>query len=186
MARVRWWGTGLVVLVLLILGLLLPLVDKALGSGETALAAGTVIAVGTERAGGVRPVTFTVPAAGWVLNEARSSLTNNAEVSRDEVMVNLNVVIPLGSLDNRKLWDGFGRIVSMGGARLLGGPSAVTTRHGTAGLTGGLAGHGKVGSATVFTRDDLGATITASGPPDAYRTLADQVRAMVLSVEIAP
>jgi hypothetical protein len=184
-ARVRWWGTGLVVLVLLILGLVLPLVDKALGSGGTALAAGTVIAAGTERAG-VRPVTFTVPAAGWVLDEARSSLTSNAEVSRDEVMVNLNVVVPLGSLDNRRLWDGLGRIVSMGGGRLRGGPSAVTTRQGTAGLAGGLTGHGKVGSAAVFTRDDLGATVTASGPPDAYRRLADQVRAMVLSVGIAP
>ncbi|WP_160573845.1 hypothetical protein [Actinomadura physcomitrii] len=185
MARVRWWGTGLVVLVLLVLGLVLPLVDKALGSGGTALAAGTIIAVGTERAG-VRPVTFTVPAAGWVLDEARSSLTSNAKVSRDEVMVNLNVVVPLGPLDNRGLWDGFGRIVAMGGARLRGGPSAVTTRHGMAGLTGGLAGNGKVGSATVFTRDDLGAAVTASGPPDAYRTLAGQVRAMVLSVEISP
>ena len=185
MARVRWWGTGLVVLVLLILGLVLPLVDKALGSGGTALAAGTVIAVGSERAG-VRPVTFTVPAAGWALDGARSSLTNNAAVSRGEVMVNLNVVVPLGSFDNRKLWDGLGRIIAMGGARLRGGPSAVTTRHGMAGLTGALAGHGKVGSATVFTRDDLGTTVTASGPPDAYRRLADQVGAIVRSVEIAP
>ncbi|MBD2899843.1 hypothetical protein amrb99_88400 [Actinomadura sp. RB99] len=185
MARVRWWGTGVVVLVLLILGLVLPLVDKALGSGGTALAAGTVIAVGTERAG-VRPVTFTVPAAGWALDEARSSLTNNAEVTRGEVRVDLNLVVPLGSLDNRRLWDGLGRIIAMGGAQLRGGPSAVTTRHGMPGLTGALAGHGKIGSATVFTRDDLGATVTASGPPDAYGRLAGEVRAIVLSVEISP
>ncbi|MBO2457823.1 hypothetical protein [Actinomadura violacea] len=174
------------VLVLLILGLMLPLVDKALGSSGTAIAAGTVIAVGTERAGGVRPVTFTVPAAGWVLDEARSSLTNNAELSRDEVVFNLNVVIPLGSLDDRRLWNGFGRIVSMGGGELRGGPEPITTAHGMDGLTGPLAGHGKIGSGTVFARDDLGAEITASGPPEAYRRLAGQVRAMVLSVEFAP
>jgi hypothetical protein len=173
-----------VVLVLLILGLLLPLVDKALGGGGTALAAGTVIAVGTERAG-VRPVTFTVP-AGWALDEARSSLTNNAEVTRGKVRVDLNLVVPFGSLDNRRLWDGFGRIIAMGGARLRSGPSAVTTRRGMAGLTGALAGHGKIGSATVFTRGDLGAAVTASGPPDAYGRLAGEVRAMVLSVEISP
>jgi hypothetical protein len=182
-ARVRWWGTGLVALVLLVLGAGLPLVDRALGSGGTALAAGTVLAVGTERAG-VRPVTFTVP-AGWVLNEAESSLTNNAELSNHEVVFNLNVVVPLGSMDNRRLWDGLGRIVSMGGARLRTGPAAIATGHGLAGLTGTFTGHGKVGTASVFAKDTLGATVTASGPPDAYRRLAGQVRAMVLSVGIA-
>ncbi|MDL4820497.1 hypothetical protein [Actinomadura opuntiae] len=185
MARVRWWGTGLVVLVLLVLGGGLPLVDKALGSGGSALAAGTVVAVGTERAG-VRPVTFTVPAAGWALEAADSSLTSNAELSNDEVVFNLNAVVPLGSLNNTRLWKGLGRIASMGGAQLSGSPQAVTTGHGLAGLTGALAGHGKVGTASVFAKDDLGATVTAAGPPDAYRRLAAQVRAMVVSVEISP
>jgi hypothetical protein len=173
-----------VVLVLLILGAGLPLVDKALGSGGGALAAGTVLAVGSEHAG-VRPVTFTVPSAGWVRDDAESSLTSNARLSRHDVVFNLNVVVPLGSLDNEKLWHGMSRIVAMGGGRLRGAPRGVATAHGLDGLTGALTGNGRVGTASVFAKDDLGATVTATGLPDAYRSLADQVRAMVLSIEIA-
>ncbi|MCP9955139.1 hypothetical protein [Actinomadura madurae] len=69
MARVRWWGTGAVALVMLVLGAGLPLLDRALGSRGKRLAAGTVVAVGALR-NGVRPVTFSVPSGGWVLNRA--------------------------------------------------------------------------------------------------------------------
>ena len=64
---------------------MLPLVDKALGSGGTALAAGTVIAVGTERAG-TRPVTFTVPAAGWALDATGNPTTDPAAAMKGALL----------------------------------------------------------------------------------------------------
>src|SRR5690606_31120085 len=46
--RVRWWGTGVVALMLLVLCGGLSLVDGALGSGGRRLAPGTVLSAGTE------------------------------------------------------------------------------------------------------------------------------------------
>ncbi len=93
MARVRWWGTGLVALALLVLAAGLPLLDKALGSGAKPLAPGTVLSVGAKR-DGVRPVTFTVPSAGWVLDQADSSLTSNVELANSGVGLYVRVVGP--------------------------------------------------------------------------------------------
>ncbi|WP_165978289.1 hypothetical protein [Actinomadura darangshiensis] len=185
MARVRWWGTGVVALVLLVLGAGLPLLDEALGDRGRPLAPGTVLSAGTER-DGVRPVTFTVPSAGWVLNRAETSLTNNIELTSDDVVFNLSVVIPLGPLDAGRLWDGLGRIVAAGGhSRLRTQPAPITTAHGLTGLTGRLAGPERAGTAAVFARDTLGATVTASGPPRAFRDVAGQVEAMTRTVRIA-
>ncbi|WP_158079261.1 hypothetical protein [Actinomadura sp. CNU-125] len=50
--------------VLAVLGGGLPLLDSALGRGGRPLAAGAVVAVGTERAG-ERPVRVAVPSARW-------------------------------------------------------------------------------------------------------------------------
>lgn len=184
MARVRWWGTGLVALVLLILCAGLTLLNKALGSGGRPLAPGTVVSVGTER-DGVRPVTFTVPSAGWTLSEADSLLASNAELYSGEVVFNVNVVVPLASLDARELWDGLGRIVGVGGHTRLGArPVPIMTAHGLTGLTGRLTGRDVAGMATVFATDRLGATVTAAGPPRAYREVAAEVEAMVRTVEI--
>jgi hypothetical protein len=184
-ARVGWWGTGAVALVLLILGAGLPLLDRALGSRGEPLAPGTVLSVGAER-DGVRPVTFSVPSAGWVLDRADTSLTSNAVLSSDDVVVNLSVIVPLGALDARRLWNGLGRIVAAGGHSRLGtGPVPVTTVNGLTGLTGRLAGRERAGTATVFAGDALGAAMTASGPPDAYRRVAAEVEAMVRTVRIA-
>ncbi|MER7547538.1 hypothetical protein ABTW95_31465 [Spirillospora sp. NPDC127506] len=185
MARVRWWGTGLVALVLLVLAAGLPLLDRALGSGARPLAAGTVLSVGAER-DGVRPVAFTVPSAGWALDEAQSSLTSNIELSNSGVGLYVRVVVPLAPLDARELWDGLGRIVAAGGrSRLRAQPVPITTAHGLTGLTGRLAGRERVGMATVFAAGTLGATVTASGPPGAYRRLAADVDAIVRSVRIS-
>ncbi|WP_433468786.1 hypothetical protein [Spirillospora sp. CA-128828] len=185
MARVRWWGTGLVALVLLVLGAGLPLLDKALGGRGTPLAPGTVVSVGTER-DGVRPVTFVVPSPGWVLDRADTSLASNAELLSGGVVFSLSVVVPLGSVDARKLWNGLGRIVAAGGhARVRAQPVPITTAHGLTGLTGGLAGRRRAGMATVFAKDTLGATVTASGPPHAYREVAAEVEAMVRTIRIA-
>ncbi|WP_242902187.1 hypothetical protein [Actinomadura terrae] len=186
MGRVRWWGTGLVALVLLVLGAGLPLLDAALGDGERPVRPGTVLSIGTAR-GGQRPVSFTVVAAGWALDEDRSALGSGAELTRDEVVLDVSVVVPLSPLDASALWDGLGRIVSVRGtARLRAGPSTITTPHGLRGLTGRLAGDGGAGTATVFARDTLGATVTAWGPPEAYRRAAAQVEAMVRTIRIAP
>ncbi|WP_067462413.1 hypothetical protein [Actinomadura macra] len=186
MGRVRWWGTGLVALVLLVLGGGLPLLDAALGSGGRPVRAGTVLSVGTERHG-TRPVSFTVPAAGWRLSEERSFLSSNAFLTRDEVMFNISVVVPLAPLDARTLWDGLERIVSVGReTRLRAAPSTITTAHGLRGLTGHLNGDGRVGTATVFATDTLGATVTASGPPAAYGQAAAQVDAIVRTIRISP
>ena len=185
MARVRWWGTGLVALVLLVLGAGLPLLDTALGSAGKPLAAGTVLSVGARR-DGVRPVTFTVPSAGWVLDPARSSLTSNVELANSGVGLSVSVVVPLAPLDARRLWTGLGRIVAAGGrSRLHAQPVPITTAHGLTGLTGRLAGRERVGMATVFARDTLGATVTASGPPGAYQRLSSEVEAMVLTITIS-
>lgn len=185
MARVRWWGTGLVALVLLVVGRGLPLLDGALGGGGIPLRAGTVLSVGTAR-DGVRPVTFTVPATGWALNGGRSFLNTNARLTRDAVVFNLSVVVPLAPLDPRALWDGLARIVALnGGSRLRAEPGPITTAQGLTGLTGDLAGRGRVGTACVLTGDTLGATVTASGSPAAYRVAAVQVEAMVRTIRIA-
>ncbi|MBT2209994.1 MULTISPECIES: hypothetical protein [Actinomadura] len=186
MGRVRWWGTGLVALVLLVLGAGLPLLDAALGDGKRPIRPGTVLSVGTAR-DGVRPVSFAVPAAGWALDEERSALGSGAELTSDEVVFNVSVVVPLAPLDARALWDGLGRIVSVRGTTRLGaGPSAITTPHGLRGLTGRLAGAGRAGTATVFARATRGATVTAWGPPEAYLRAAAQVEAMVRTIRIAP
>lgn len=185
MARVSWWGTGLVALVLLVLAGGLPLLDKALGSGAEPLAAGTVLSVGVER-DGARPVTFSVPSTGWVLDRADSSLANNVELSNSGVGLYVRVVVPLAPLDARKLWNGLGRIVAAGGrSRLHAEPAPITTAHGLTGLTGRLTGRERAGTATVFARDTLGATVTASGPPDAYRRLAAEVDAIVRTLRIS-
>lgn len=185
MARVRWWGTGAVALVMLVLGAGLPLLDRALGSRGKRLAAGTVVAVGSAR-DGARPVTFSVPSDRWVLNRAGSSLTGNAELSSGDVVFNLSVVVPLGTLDARRLWHGLGRIVAAGGhSRLRAEPVPITTPHGLTGLTGRLAGRERTGIATVFAKDTLGATVTAAGPPAAYRAVAAEVEAMVRTIRIA-
>ncbi|TDD72163.1 hypothetical protein [Actinomadura rubrisoli] len=182
----RWWGTGLVALVLLVLGAGLTLLDQALGDGERPLRAGTVLSVGTER-GGVRPVAFSVPSAGWALSEEGSSLGNNAKLVRDGVVFNLSVIVPLAPLNARALWDGLGRIVSVHGrVRLRTAPAAITTAQGLRGLTGSLAGRGRIGTASVVADDALGATVTAAGPPGAYRRVAAQVQAMVRTIRISP
>ncbi|CNG69967.1 Uncharacterised protein [Mycobacterium tuberculosis] len=185
MARVSWWGTGLVALVLLVLAGGLPLVDKALGSGAEPLAAGTVLSVGAEH-DGARPVTFSVPSPGWALDRADSSLASNVELSNSGVGLYVRVVVPLAPLDARQLWDGLGRIVAAGGrSRLRAQPVPITTAHGLTGLTGRLAGRERAGMATVFARDTLGATVTASGPPGAYRRLAAEVDAIVRTLRIS-
>ena len=184
MARVRWWGTGAVALVLLVLCAGLPLVDAALDDTGRPLAAGTVLSAGTER-GGVRPVTFAVPSAGWVLSEAETSLTSSVELFSGDVVVNVNVVVPLGPLDARRLWDGLGRIVAVGGHTRLGAqPAPTTTAHGLTGLAGRITGRDRAGTAAVFAADTLGATVRAAGPPDAYRSASAQVEALVRSVRI--
>ncbi|GAA1873327.1 hypothetical protein GCM10009736_46440 [Actinomadura bangladeshensis] len=185
MARVSWWGTGLVALVPLVLAAGLPLLDKALGSGAEPLAAGAVLSVGTER-DGVRPVTFSVPSAGWVLDKADTSLASNVELSNSGVGLYVRIVVPLAPVDARRLWDGLGRIVAAGGrSRLRAGPVPITTAYGLTGLTGRLAGRERAGTAAVFARDTLGATVTASGPPGAYRALAAEVEAIVRTLRIS-
>ncbi|WP_165495485.1 hypothetical protein [Actinomadura roseirufa] len=173
-------------LTLLVLGAGLPLLDHALGGGLMVLPAGARLSVGTER-DGVRPVSFSVPSAGWRLRKGRSSLGTNAALTRDDVALNLNVVVPLGTLDAGALWDGLQRIVAAGGtARLGSGPAPITTSEGLTGLTGALSGRGRIGTASVFARDTLGATVTASGRPAAYRRLAAQIEAIVRTIRIAP
>ena len=185
MARVRWWGTGLVALVLLVLAAGLPLLDAALGSGGRPLTAGTVLSVGAMR-DGVRPVAFTVPSAGWVLDEARSSLASSVALSNSGVGLYVRVVVPLAPPDARSLWHGLGRIVAAGGrSRLRAQPVPVTTAQGLTGLTGRLAGRERAGTAAVFAGDVLGATVTAAGPPDAYRGLAAEVAALVRTLRIS-
>ncbi|TDC94980.1 hypothetical protein [Actinomadura sp. 7K507] len=184
MTRVRWWGTGVVALVLLVLCAGLPLLNTALGSGGRPLAPGTVLSAGTEREG-VRPVTFAVPSAGWVLSEADTSLSSGVELFSGDVVFNLNVVVPLGPLDAGRLWDGLGRIVSVGGqARVGAEPAPTTTAHGLTGLAGRITGRDRAGTAAVFATDTLGATVTAAGPPRAYRSAAAQIEAMVRTVRI--
>ncbi|MFA1548215.1 hypothetical protein [Actinomadura chokoriensis] len=185
MARVRWWGTGLVALVLLVLGAGLPLLDTALGGHGRPLAAGTVLSLGTQR-DGVRPVTFSVPSPGWVLDQAHSSLASNVELANAEVGLSVSVVVPLAPLDARELWDGLGRIVAVGGrSRLHARPVPITTARGLTGLTGLLGGPERTGTATVFATRTLGATVTASGPPGAYGRLAAEVDAMVRTITIS-
>jgi hypothetical protein len=174
-----------VALVLLVLAAGLPLLDKALGSGAKPLAPGTVLSVGTER-DGVRPVTFSVPSAGWVLDRADSTLTSNVELANSGVGLYVRVVVPLAPLDARELWDGLGRIVAAGGhSRLRAEPAQITTADGLTGLTGRLAGRERAGVAAVFATATLGATVTASGPPGAYRRLAADVAAIARTVRIS-
>ncbi|WP_169809200.1 hypothetical protein [Actinomadura chibensis] len=185
MTQVRWWGTGMVALALLVLCSALPLLDRALGSGGQRLAPGTVVSIGTER-DGVRPVTVTVLRAGWVLSAADTSLTSNVKLLSDDVVFNLSVVVPLSSLNARKLWDGLGRIVAAGGrARLATGPAPVVTAHGMTGLTGRIVGRDRAGVAAVFATETLGATVTAAGPPPAFRAAAAEVEAMARTVTVA-
>ncbi|MFI0371767.1 hypothetical protein ACH35V_28205 [Actinomadura sp. 1N219] len=185
MTRVRWWGTGLVALTLLVLCAGLPLLNKALGSGGKPLAPGTVLSVGTVR-DGARPITLTVPHAGWALDQAETSLTGNAELTSEDVVVNLNVVVPLAPFDARDLWDGLGRILAVGGRAQLGPrPVPIVTAHGLTGLTGTITGRERTGTAAVFATDTLGATVTAAGPPLAFRSVAPEVHAMVRTLTIA-
>ncbi|MES9544259.1 MULTISPECIES: hypothetical protein [unclassified Actinomadura] len=185
MVRVTWWGTGAAAFVLLVLGAGLPLLDRVLGLRGQPLAPGTVVSVGTER-GGVRPVTFSVTSSGWALNRGDTSLSNGAELFSGDVVFDLNVVVPLGSADARALWGGLGRIVAAGGhARLGTGPVPVTTAQGVTGLTGRLAGRERVGTATVLAKGTLGASVTATGPPHAFRKAVPQVEAMVRTIRIA-
>ncbi|TDC67177.1 hypothetical protein E1200_15450 [Actinomadura sp. GC306] len=184
MTRVSWWGTGVVALVLLILCGGLVLVNAALGSGGRPLAPGTVLSAGTLR-DGVRPVTFVVPSAGWLLSTPDTSLTSNVKLRSGDVTVNLNVVVPLGRLDAGRLWNGLGRIVEAGGrARLGAAPAPLMTPEGLIGLTGRLTGHDRTGSASVFATATLGATMTAAGPPHAYVRLAPEIEAMMRTVRI--
>lgn len=184
MTRVRWWGPGVVALVLLVLCGGLPLVNTALGSGGRPLEPGTVLSAGTPK-GGVRPVTFVIPAAGWMLSTAETSLTGNVKVFSGDVAVNLNVVVPLGPLDARRLWNGLGRIVEAGGQHRLGAaPAPIPTPDGLSGLSGTISGRDRAGTAAVFATATLGATLTAAGPPRAYAEAAADVEAMVRTVRI--
>ncbi|WP_026405949.1 hypothetical protein [Actinomadura rifamycini] len=185
MGRVDRWGTGVAAAVLAVLGGGLPLLDSALGRGGRPLAAGAVVAVGTER-DGVRPVRVAVPSARWVLSAERSSLAARAALLSGDVVVNVRAVLPLGAADARALWRGLGRIVAAGGAaRLQADPVPFTTAGGLTGLTGRLSGPGRVGLAGVFTTGAVGATVTAAGPPEAFRRLAGEIEAMVRSLTIA-
>ncbi|MFI0406869.1 hypothetical protein [Actinomadura sp. 3N508] len=185
MTRVRWWGTGLVALTLLSLSAGLPLLNTVLGSGGRPLAPGTVVSVGTDR-GGVRPITLTVSHAGWALDAGATSLTGYAELISEDVVVNLSVAVPLAPFDARELWDGLGRIVALGGRAQLGTrPVPIRTKHGMTGLTGAITGRDRAGTAAVFATDTLGATVTAAGPPLAFRNVAPEVHAMVRTLTIA-
>lgn len=183
--RVGWWGTGVVAAVLAVLGGGLPLLDTALGRGGRPLAAGAIVAVGTAR-DGVRPVRVAVPSGRWVLSAERSSLSSNAALLSGDVVVNVGAVLPLGPVDARDLWHGLGRIVWAGGAaRLHARPVSVTTADGLTGVLGRLSAPGRVGLAAAFTTGTVGATVTAAGPPGAFRELAGEVEAMVRSLTIA-
>ncbi|MBE1535433.1 hypothetical protein [Actinomadura algeriensis] len=185
MGRVDRWGTGVAAAVLAVLGGGLPLLDSALGRGGRPLAPGAIVAVGTER-GGDRPVRVAAPSARWVLSAERSSLATNAALLSGDVVVNVAAVLPLGTSDARDLWHGLGRIVAAGGGtRLHADPAAFTTAGGLTGLTGRLTAPGRVGMAGVFTTGAVGATVTAAGPPDAFRALAGEIEAIVRSLTIA-
>ncbi|HEY8478440.1 MAG TPA: hypothetical protein VIL71_01305 [Spirillospora sp.] len=186
MTRVRWWGTGVVALVLLVLCGGLSLVDGALGSGGRRLAPGTVLSAGTERDGG-RPVSFAVPSSGWVLNTADTSLSSNIRLRNGDVGVSVSVVVPLGPLDARKLWRGLARIVEADGrTRLAENPTVIMTAHGLRGLTGPITGRERAGTAAVFATAGLGATVTAAGPPHAYGRVAPEIQALARTVQIRP
>jgi hypothetical protein len=174
-----------VALALLLLCAGLPLLDLALGSGRRPLAPGTVVSVGAE-SGGVRPVAVTVKHGGWVLDEANSSLSGNAQLHSADVVFNLSVVIPIVPFDARELWDGLARIVAIGGRSRLGTrPEPIRTADGLTGLTGTMTGKGRTGTAAVYATDTLGATVTAAGPPRSFRSVASQVAAMVRTVTIS-
>ncbi|WP_158581457.1 hypothetical protein [Actinomadura spongiicola] len=185
MARVKWWGTGLVALTLSVLCAGLPLLNEVLGDGARPLAPGTVVSIGAER-DGARPVTITVRHDGWFLDEEDSLLSGYAQLTRADVVFNLSVVVPLAPFDARDMWQGLGRLVAMGGHMRLGArPEPIETTGGLTGLTGTIIGPDRVGTATVYATDTLGATVTAAGPPPSFRSVAAQVQAMARTVTIA-
>ncbi|OLT28091.1 hypothetical protein BJF79_41940 [Actinomadura sp. CNU-125] len=121
-----------------------------------------------------------------VLSAERSALATNAALLSGDVVVNVVAVLPLGTADARDLWHGLGRIVAAGGgARLHADPAAFTTADGLSGLTGRLTAPGRTGLAGVFTTGPIGATVTAAGPPGAFRALAGEIEAIVRSLTIA-
>jgi hypothetical protein len=163
------------------LGVGLPLIDSAVQDTEMPLPPGSVIRVGAAHPDNKRPVNLTVP-AGWVVDAKNTDLSTKVTLRNGPTRFSLTVVTPQHATP-KQLWAGLDKIAILtGGPRAATRPVPVTTAQGVTGLSGPLAGPGKIGIASVFARPALGTDVTATGPPEDFPNKADQVRGMVRSI----
>lgn len=166
---------------LALLGLGLPMIDGAVPSADKPLRPGSVVRVGAGRTDETRPVRLTVP-AGWAVDAEETELSQKITLRSGPTSFTVSVVTPRNATP-QQLWDGLKKIQVLADApRAVTRPVPTTTVQGVTGLSGELAGPGRIGIATVLVRPRLGTQVTATGPPEDFRHKADQVRGMVRSI----
>jgi hypothetical protein len=167
--------------VLALLGVGLPAIDAAVPRADKPLRPGSVLRVGAVGTDDRRPVTLTVP-AGWAVDVTGTNLSMKITLKSGPTSFEMLVVAP-ERVTPKQLWDGLGKIeVLTHGPRAVTRPVPFTTAQGVSGLSGELAGPGRVGIASVLARPTLSIQVMASGPPGDFRHKADQVRGMVRSI----
>ncbi|MFI5756890.1 hypothetical protein [Streptomyces sp. NPDC051569] len=145
-ARTARWAVIGVLLVMAALTAGWPLIDQAVGDGES-LPAGAVLELGPDD----DTATLRVTGAGWVLSRSGSDPRARYALHRGGVDLAATYVALPATTDAARLWAGLRAVQSVadGGSR-LGGPRRVTSAGGADGETGTLTRDGRAGSATVW------------------------------------
>ncbi|MQM25099.1 hypothetical protein [Glycomyces albidus] len=182
----RIWVPLVVVGVLFALTAVEGLAAKALPDGE-ALAAGTVIEFGSARQVAVQV------GEGWTLDESASDLRSRLVLVRDDVVMQLSVIVfSAGRPDGvREIWDGMAQTMKIeeyrGTEVALGEPAAFDTKWTSGGLQGSLQVETRVGAVYVLPAEDGAQAVEATvlGPLRPDPAVWDAAIAVVDSVAFA-
>jgi hypothetical protein len=160
--------------VILVFAVGLPIADSAISTPDAALA-GSVTDVGL----GVR----ITPAPGWRIVSQPSDQPRQAQFTRAGALVTIRVAPYSGSAE-----DAYVRLAAtinaQTGAQISSDPATVTTPSGLVGIVTAFADVAEQGYFAVFVSRGVLAVVVAESPPAAFPYVADDMLAMIGTVEI--
>jgi hypothetical protein len=152
----------------------LPIADSAISTPDAALA-GSVTDIGL----GVR----ITPAPGWRIVSQPSGQSHRAQFTRAGALVTIRAAAYSGSAEGAYAQLA-ATIDAQTGVQIASDPATVTTASGLVGIVTAFAGSAEQGYFAVFVSSGVLAVVIAESPPAAFPFVADDMLAMIGSVEI--
>jgi hypothetical protein len=166
--------TLVVAAITLVFAVGLPIADSAI-STPNAVLAGSVTDIGL----GVR----VTPAPGWRVVSQPSDQPHQAQLTRAGALVTIRAAPYPGSAEDAYLRLA-AAIDAQTGVQIASDPATVTTTSGLVGIATAFAGSAEQGYFAVFVSRGVLALVVAESPPAAFPYVADDMLAMISSVEI--